>query len=70
MQANGNIHLYQEKHSFTSYPAAMHPKHNKLAIADIREKPVNFFNDNARTSTLDPAIILHTKVPLQKFAFL
>ena len=36
---------------FTIYPAAKHPKHNKLAITDIREKPVDFFNDTARAST-------------------
>ena len=55
------IYIYAEKIlSFTCYSTAKHPKHNKLAVTDIREKPVNFFNDNARTSTLDPAIILLT----------
>ena len=60
MQANRNIHLCQEKHPFIGYPAAKHPKHNKLAVTDIWEKPVEFFNDTSRASTLDPAIILQT----------
>ena len=32
-----------KKPPFTGYPAAKHPKHNKYAIIDIREKPVNSF---------------------------
>ena len=49
------IYIYARKqHPFTSYPTAKHPKHNKLAVTDIREKPVN----TAQTSTLAPAIIL------------
>ena len=31
-----------KKHSFTSCPAAKHPKHNKLAATNIREKPVDW----------------------------
>ena len=46
MQANRNIHLCQEKRPFTSYPAAKHPKHNKLAVTDIRAKPVDFISRN------------------------
>ena len=39
-------YIYVRKNDpFTSYPAAKHPKHNKLAITDIREKPVDSFND-------------------------
>ena len=59
-----------KKHPFTCCLAAKHPKHNKLAVADIREKPVDFFNDTAQASALAPAIILLTWVPLQKFPFL
>ena len=33
----------RKKRPFASYPAAMHPKHSKFAITDIREKPANFF---------------------------
>ena len=54
------IKMHKEKHSFTSHPAAKNPKHNKLAVTDIREKPVDFFNNTARASTLAPAIILRT----------
>ena len=36
-----------KKHPLTSHSAAMHTKHNKLAVTDIREIPVNFFNDDA-----------------------
>ena len=43
MQANKNIHLCWGKHLSTSYSAAKHPKHNKFATADTREKPVDFF---------------------------
>ena len=32
-----------EKHPSTCCSAAKHPKHSKLSIANIREKPVNFF---------------------------
>ena len=44
-------------HPFTSYLAAKHPKHNKLAVTDIREKQVDFFNDTARVSALASALI-------------
>ena len=30
-------------HLQVTYPAAKHPKHNKFAITDMREKPVDFF---------------------------
>ena len=36
------------------------PKNNKLAVTDIREKPVDFFTDTARAFTLAPAIVLRT----------
>ena len=58
MQADRNIYA-RKKHPFTGYPAAKHPKHNKLAVTDIQEKPV----DTARASTLASAIILKTYVP-------
>ena len=40
--------------------AKKHPKHNKLAVTDIREKLVDFFNDTVQASTFAPAIILLT----------
>ena len=65
------IYIYfREKHPFTSYPAAKHPKHNKLAVADTRKKSVDFFNDTARATNLAPAILSRTQVTLQKFPFL
>ena len=60
----------RKKHPFASYPAAKHPKHSQLAVTDIREKPVDFFNNTARASTLALAIIFKIQVPLQKFPFL
>ena len=54
MQANKNIHISPKKKPFKSYPAAKHPKHNKLAVTDIQEKPVNISNDTARALTLLP----------------
>ena len=45
------------------------PKQSKFSVTDIREKPVDFYNGTARTSTLAPAITLLTWVPLQKFRF-
>ena len=45
-------------------------KNNKIAVTDIREKPVDLFNGTARASTLALAIILLNWVPLQKFPFL
>ena len=50
----------EKNHPFASYPAAKNPKHNKLAVTDIRQKPVNFFNGTAQDSQLAPAIILLT----------
>ena len=60
----------RKKRPFTGNPAAKHPKHSKLAITDIREKPVNFFCCLTQASTLVSAITLLTQVPLQKFPFL
>ena len=40
----------RKKHPVTCCPAAKHPKQNKLAVTDIREKPVDFFKDTARAS--------------------
>ena len=38
------IYVYaRKKHPSSGYPAAKQPKHRKLAVTDIREKPVNFF---------------------------
>ena len=55
------IYIYVRKNvPFTSYPAAKHSKHNKLAVTDILEKTVDFFNDTARAPTLAPAMILPT----------
>ena len=62
--------MLAKKHPFASYPAAKNPKHNKLAVTDIREKPVDFLNDIARVCTFAPLIILLTWAHLQKFLFL
>ena len=63
--------MLANKHPFTSFPAAKHPKHNKLAVTDIRKKKqVDFLYYIAWVSTFAPAIILLTWVPLQKFPFL
>ena len=45
-------------------------KRNKLAVTDIRQKPVGFFNNTARASTLALAIIFKIQVPSQKFPLL
>ena len=45
-------------------------KAQQVAIADMREKPVDFYNVTAQASTLAPKIILPTQVILQKFLFL
>ena len=47
----------EKNQPFTSYLAA---NHQKLAVTDIQQKPVDFFNDNARASTVAPAMILQT----------
>ena len=59
MQADRNIYA-RKKHPFTGYPAAKHPKHNKLAVTDMQEKPVVLFTDTARVPAFAPAIILQT----------
>ena len=46
------------------------PKRSKLAVTDIRQKPVDFFNNTTRAPTLALEIIFKTQVPLQKFPFL
>ena len=46
------------------------PKRSKLAVKDMQQKPVDFFNNTARASTLAFAIIFKIQVPLQKFPFL
>ena len=38
------INMLAKKQPFTWYPTAKHPRHNKLAVEDIREKPVDFFS--------------------------
>ena len=48
----------RKKHPFTCCPAAKHQKHNRLAVTDIREKPVDSLNNNARASALSSSIIL------------
>ena len=63
MQANRKIHLARKKHPFTSYPAAKHPKQQIC-------HQWTFFYCATPLSTLAPAIILLTLVPLQKFPFL
>ena len=45
-------------------------QHSKLAVTDIRQKPVDFFNNTAWASPLALAIILKIQIPLQKFSFL
>ena len=70
MQANRNIHLCQEKTPICKLSHIKALKNNKVAITDMRQKPVDFFIDTARAPTLVPAKILRTSVPLQKFPFL
>ena len=62
--------MVEKKHPFTGYTSVKHPKHSKFTIANIQEKPVNFFYCSTRASTFIFAIILLTQVPLQKFPFL
>ena len=45
-------------------------KRSKLAVTDIRQKTVDFFNNTARALTLALAIIFKTQVPVQKSPFL
>ena len=45
------IHLY-------IYARKKHPKHNKLAVTDIHERPVGVFSDFAQVLTLALTIIL------------
>ena len=45
-------------------------QNDQLAVTDLREKPVDFFNDTARAAALAFAISLATWVPLRKFPFL
>ena len=61
--------MIRKKHPFTGYPAVKHPKHNKFAITNIREKPSYFFIVQ-HGRRLKSAIIFQTQVPLQKFPFL
>ena len=46
------------------------PKRRKLAVTDIRQKPVDIFNNTTQARTLALAIIFKTQVLLQKFPFL
>ena len=46
------------------------PKRSKLAVTDIRQKPVDLFDKAAWPSTVALAIIFKIQVPLQKFSFL
>ena len=68
MQANRNIHLCQEKAPIYKLPHIKPLK--KLAVTDMREKPVYFFQDTTPAVTFAPPIIWQTEVPLQKFPFL
>ena len=63
MQANRNIYLCQEKAPIYKRITQNH----KLEVTDIRQKPLDFFTETERASTLSPAIILRA---LQKFLFL
>ena len=70
MQANRNIHLCQEKAPIYKLSRSKAPKHSKLAVTDMRQKPVDFFDNTAQASTLALAIIFKIQVPSQKFPFL
>ena len=70
MQANRNIHLCQEQAPICKLSRGKAPKHSILVVTDIRQKPVDFFNNTARASTLALAIIFKIQVPSQKFPFL
>ena len=43
-----------EKHPFTSCPTAKHPKHSKLSVSNIQEKPAIFFIASKQSSTKAP----------------
>ena len=65
------IYVYARgKHALTSFPAAKHQKHSKFAITDMQEKAMDFIYCTTQTLTLTLAVILLTRVPLQKFQFL
>ena len=71
MQFNRKYILLAKNHSFTRcLPRSEAPNCSKFMVTDIREKPVEFFYDTARVSTLAPEIILLTEVSLQKFPFM
>ena len=70
MQAYKNIHLCYKKAPICKLSCSKAPKRSKLAVADIRQKAVNFFNNTALASTLALEIIFKFQVSLQKFPFL
>ena len=41
----------KKKHPFANYLAAKHPKRSKLAVTNIPQKPVDFFNNTTLVST-------------------
>ena len=60
MQAN-KIYIYaRKKHPFASYPTAKYPNAANLRLQTYDKKPVDFFNNTARASTLALAIIFKT----------
>ena len=65
MQANKNIRLCYEKAPICKLYRSKAPK-----PINIEQKPVDFFINIARASTLALAIIFKILVPLQKFPFL
>ena len=60
----------RKKHPFASYPAAKHPNAANLRLQTYDKKPVDCFNNTARSTTLALAIIFEIQVPSQKFPFL
>ena len=57
----------KQKAQIIIMPCRKAPKAQQIAVTDMREKPVNFFNGTPQALTLAPAITLLTWVPLQKF---
>ena len=53
--------MYKQKATIYKLSRSKAPKHGKFRLTDMRENPVDFFNDTTWMSTLAPAIIFHTR---------
>ena len=52
--------MHKQKAPIYKLSRSKAPKHNKLRVANIQEKPMDDFWETARASTLAPAINLLT----------